>query len=71
MRADLVVTAIFDPTVFGRHYFASRKELGFSTWNVLGGYLGMGHVLGHNLGAKTPISTRHTNTAICFPVATR
>lgn len=52
LRADLVLTAIIDPKVIGRYYFASRKETGFSTWNVLGDYLDMGHVLGHNLGAE-------------------
>jgi hypothetical protein len=52
LRADLVLTAIRDPSVFGRYYVALRKETGFSTWNVLGDYLDMGHVLGHNLGAE-------------------
>ena len=52
LRADLVLTAIVDPTVFGRYYMASRKETGFTTWNVLGDYLDMGHVLGHNIGGE-------------------
>ncbi|MCH7417357.1 hypothetical protein [Pseudomonas mosselii] len=52
LRADLVLTAIVDPTVFGRYYMANRKETGFSTWNVLGDYLDMGHVLGHNIGGE-------------------
>lgn len=52
LRADLVLTAIVDPTVFGRYYMASRKETGFTTWNVVGDYLDMGHVLGHNIGGE-------------------
>ncbi|MFT0866535.1 hypothetical protein [Pseudomonas sp. CAM1A] len=52
LRADLVLTAIIDPSVFGSYYLASRKETGFSTWNVLGDHLDMGHVLGHNIGAQ-------------------
>ncbi|MEN5237485.1 MULTISPECIES: hypothetical protein [Pseudomonas] len=52
LRADLVLTAIVDPTVFGRYYIANRKETGFTTWNVVGDYLDMGHVLGHNIGGE-------------------
>jgi hypothetical protein len=52
LRADLVLTAIVDPTVFGRYYVADRKETGFTTWNLVGDYLDMGHVLGHNIGGE-------------------
>lgn len=52
LRADLVLTAIIDPTVFGRYYGESYKETGLSTWNVVGDYLDMGHVLGHNIGGQ-------------------
>ncbi|MDN4498928.1 hypothetical protein [Pseudomonas mosselii] len=52
LSADLVLTAIIDPTVFGTYYLANRRETGFSTWNILGGYLDMGHVLGHNIGGE-------------------
>ena len=51
-RADLVLTAVFDPSVLGRYYADSRKETAFSTWQVAGDYLDMAHVLGRNMGAS-------------------
>lgn len=59
LRADLVLTAVIDPTVLGRYYLTSRKATGFSTWNVVGNYLDMGHVLGHNMGAQHYWETGH------------
>jgi len=51
-RADLVLTAVFDPSVLGRYYIDSRKETAFSTWQVAGDHLDMAHVLGRNIGAS-------------------